>query len=371
MVRSDGRGQREPGGGEPSEDAVRALLAELAPLTAPDAAERSRMRERVLAGLAKPTPSPRAPSPRPPRAGRAPRGRRTAGVATRPADEPRTGFGARGRFAVAAVAVLALVFSLAGMSLLLARDALPGDPLYGIKRTGEAASLGLTFGDEDRAFKHLEFATARVTELETLARRYADPADAPLRSYLASLTDFNHDAAAGSRSLTAIAVVADGALLRTLGEWAEVQRLRLGALPVPVDAVAPRAVSIALLERIATRAGTLSARMSCTQVTSGGVDDVGALPATSPCVPAPTPGTTATTSAPSAPAPTGHPGRTLGGPTTPGGPEPTAPSGTIAPSAPSVPLSTTPDGTTTVDPNPPLPLPTIGVPALVPGLGAR
>ncbi|MBW3653137.1 MAG: cobalamin biosynthesis protein [Actinobacteria bacterium] len=60
----------------------------------------------------------------------------------------------------AAVAVLALVGSLAGMSLLLARDALPGDALYGFKRTAEAASLGLTFGDESKALKHLEVPTA-------------------------------------------------------------------------------------------------------------------------------------------------------------------------------------------------------------------
>ena len=37
-----------------------------------------------------------------------------------------------------------------GMSLLLSRDALPGDALYGIKRTAESASLGLTFGDESQ-----------------------------------------------------------------------------------------------------------------------------------------------------------------------------------------------------------------------------
>ncbi|MGW5050888.1 DUF5667 domain-containing protein [Actinokineospora sp. NPDC004072] len=365
-MRSDGPGQREADGGEPAEDAVRALLAELAPLTAPDPAERSRMRERVLAGLNKPAPAPRTPSPRPPRAGRAPRGRR-AGAAARPADEPGAGLRARGRFAVAAVAVLALVFSLAGMSLLLARDALPGDPLYGVKRTGEAASLGLTFGDEDRAFKHLEFATDRVTELETLTRRYADPADAPTRSYLAALTDFDHDAAAGSRAMIAVATAGRGALLRTLGEWAQAQRLRLGALRLPVDALTPRAVSTALLERIAARAGELSARLACAQVTSGGVDDVGALPATTPCAPTPAPGTPAPTTAPGAPAPTDHPGQTLDDPTTPGQPEPTGP--TTTPTEPLPPPTTTPGATTTVDPNPPLPLPTIGVPGLIPGLG--
>lgn len=371
---SDGPGQRRPDGGAPSDEAITALLADLAPLTAPDRAERARMKERVLSGMARQTPAQRTPDPRPPRAGRAPRGRRTAGAPTRPGDEPRRGFGARGRVAVAAVAVLALVFSLAGMSLLLARDALPGDALYGVKRTGEAASLGLTFGDEGRAFKHLEFATARVTELETLGERYAAPADAPLGGYLAALADFDHDAAAGSRSLIAVAVAGQEPLLRTLGEWAEQQRLRLGALPLPADALPRQAVSIALLERIATRAGALSARMPCTQVVSGGVDDVGALPATSPCVlapaaePGPAPSTAGPTTAPGAPAPTRAPVRPTGEPTTPGGPEPTAP--TTGTTAPAPGPTTTPAGPTTSDPNPPLPLPTIEIPAPLPGLGS-
>ena len=373
MVESDGLGQRGPDGGEPPDDAVIALLSDLAPLTAPDRAERARMKERVLAGIQRPSPAPRAPAPRPLRAGRAPRTRRTAGAATRPGDEPKAGFGARGRFAVAAVAVLALVFSLAGMSLLLARDALPGDPLYGIKRTGEAASLGLTFGDEDRAFKHLQFASARITELETLTERYPNPADAPLGSYLSALTDFDHDAAAGSRSLIAVATAGDAALLPTLGDWARQQRSRLDALPLPADAQTHQVVSIALLERITTRATALAARMECDQVTSGGMDDVGALPATSACVPvtagSPAPGapTRPPTSAPAVPAPTTDPGRTLGGPTTPGGPEPTPTTG-VLPSA-LLPTTTPGGGTTTTDANPPLPLPTIEVPPLLPGLG--
>lgn len=101
----------------------------------------------------------------------------------------------RSRFLVALAAAVVLMFALAGMSLLLSRDALPGDTLYGIKRTAEAASLGLTFGDESKALKHLEFANARIGEMETLAQRYMDPADVPAGSYLTALTDFDTDAA--------------------------------------------------------------------------------------------------------------------------------------------------------------------------------
>ena len=151
------------------------------------------MRERILAGL--PTTSTGHTTTvaerhtAPGRRRRLPR-TRPAGAdrgTARPGDPPRAGTGARARFAIAAVALLALVLSLTGMSLLLARDALPGDTLYGIKRTAEAASLGLTFGDEPKALKHLEFAASRVTEIETLAQRYANPADAPVGGYLTAL----------------------------------------------------------------------------------------------------------------------------------------------------------------------------------------
>src|SRR5262249_8903376 len=79
--------------------------------------------------------------------------------------------GVQGRLLIAAAAALCLLVALSGMSLVLARDALPGDALYGVKRSAESAELGLTFGDEPRGFKHLQFATARVDEIEAIAAR--------------------------------------------------------------------------------------------------------------------------------------------------------------------------------------------------------
>jgi hypothetical protein len=193
--------------------------------------------------------------------------------------------GARGRFAVAAVAVLALVGSLTGMSLLLARDALPGDALYGVKRTAEAAELGLTFGDQGKALKHLEFASARVGEIETLARRYPDRESAPVGGYLTALTDFDNDAAAGSRELIALATRSDGSQLDSLSAWASQQSSRLTAVsPLLPSAARNRdTASLALLDKIATRASALSKRLDCYQITSGSADDVGALPASGAC----------------------------------------------------------------------------------------
>ncbi|WP_133794203.1 DUF5667 domain-containing protein [Actinokineospora alba] len=372
--------------------AVVDLLSAMAPLTAPSGDARARMRAKVLAGIAEPATTTHGPRPvRPTRAGRAPRGRRSESAPSNRPESARPGSGARGRFAVAAIAVLALVFSLAGMSLLLARDALPGDTLYAVKRTGEAAALGLTFGDEEKAFKHLQFATARITEIETLTQRYPDPADAPVGGYLSALRDFDNDASAGSRQLIALATAGDGTQLETLRSWADIQGGRLDALGprLPSAAAISQDASVALLDKIEARATALSARMSCYQITSGSIDDIGALPATATCERRadadllPTPGTQAgnapstnSTNAPSVgtavPPPPAQP-------STPGQPEPGAPVLTTRPPLVTVPpilggptYTTPPESTSSAAPTVslplPLPLPTIALAPLLPGL---
>ncbi|MGH3880858.1 MAG: DUF5667 domain-containing protein, partial [Actinophytocola sp.] len=290
--------------------------------------------------------------------------------------------GARARFAVAAVAVLALVGSLTGMSLLLARDALPGDALYGVKRTAEAAELGLTFGDEGRALKHLEFASARVGEIETLARRYPDRDSAPVGGYLTALTDFDNDAAAGSRQLVALATRSEGRLLTDLSSWAGQQssRLRDVSAQLPAAARNRQSASLALLDKITSRSAALSERLDCYQITSGSVDDVGALPATGVCEPPPG-------SRPNPNAPGGsEPGDVSVQPTVPpsGAEQPDSgrpgqqlpPLPSVARTVPGVPggEGPSPDSTNTPPPSGdssidvPLPLPGVTVPPLLPGL---
>ncbi|GLZ38222.1 DUF5667 domain-containing protein [Actinokineospora sp. NBRC 105648] len=408
-------GRSHPGlvddlGPEFSDDdrAIVELLAGLGPLSAPDAGSRDRMRAKVMASLAA-DPVEAAPPPpaRPPRAGRAPRGRPDPGTSSatrpapvrgrpdRPANRPGAGSGARARFAVAAVAVLALVFSLTGMSLLLARDALPGDALYGVKRTGEAASLGLTFGDEEKAFKHLEFATARITEIETLALRSADPADAPTDGYVSALSDFDNDATAGTRALTAVAIAGDGRQLPTLRTWADQQGARLAALRprFPAPAESRLAASLALLDKIESRSAGLISRFPCYQVVSGDSDEIGVLPATATCqirpgapqvLPAPDSqaGNAPATGSPGTPAGTVAPPQTTGA-NPPGQATTTAPTASpttstrppVVPIPPIIggPTTTRPPGSTTTAPPPvqvpvPLPLPTIALPPLLPGL---
>jgi hypothetical protein len=321
-------------------------------------------------------------SPSPAAATRA--GRRTPTGTTRPAaargqrgpGDARRGVltGVRGRFAVAAVAVLALVGALTGMSVLLSRDALPGDALYGVKRTAEAAELGLTFGDEPKALKHLEFAASRISEIETLARRYPDPGDAPVGGYLTALTDFENDAAAGSRQLIALATSTDGRLLASLGDWATQQADRLRAIRdhLPAAAYHRESATRALLEKIIARAEALDDRMDCSQITSGSSDDIGALPAGSECRsgPAPSPSTSRPTASTST-VPTGPPAPATG-PEVPDQPLPSAEPTADTPPLPvpgatvSVPLPTpgqTPPPTGETE-RPPL----ISLPPLLPGL---
>ncbi|MBB5954714.1 hypothetical protein FHS29_001284 [Saccharothrix tamanrassetensis] len=322
--------------------AVVTLLREAAATSGPDEATRARMRERVLGA-----------SPSPPTK----------------VDRRRPRSGAHGRLAVALAAALCLVFSLAGMSLLLSRDALPGDALYGVKRTAESASLGLTFGEESKGYKRLEFAAARVSEMETMVDRYRDSGGGPLGGYLTALADFDADAAAGSRVLAAFGSGSDRRVLGSLRDWATSHAARLGDLRgrLPADAATRAGVSADLLGRIAQRATDLGAREHCGTVTSGQFDEIGPVPATDDCVVAPPAAPTASaTEPPSAPVPTATP--PAAAPTTTA-PAPAPPTGGGTTPGTANPTPTLPLPSVTVTVTPPVQLPTLSLPSLpLPGL---
>ncbi|SHE49168.1 DUF5667 domain-containing protein [Streptoalloteichus hindustanus] len=277
-----------------SELAIVALLRRAADGVGPDPAARERMRQRLLAELAARPPVEPAGAVRRPRRrpGRRPPGRgrdaRRPDTGSSSPEGPAAGeagprHGAHGRLAVALVATLCLVLSLSGMSLVLSRDALPGDPLYRVKRSAENASLGLTFGDESRAVKHLEFAAARMDEIEALVGRSRPPTD----DYLTALADFEEDAAAGARLLVHLGGHGDDRLLETLRGWAEQQERRLAGstAALPRSAATRAEATTSLLTRIRERAVALAQRADCATVTRGDADDIGLLPSAEPCVP--------------------------------------------------------------------------------------
>lgn len=254
-------------------------LRQIGASVGPNAVERDRMRQRMMAefhSVVHEGNSPVLPL-------RAPRGRRWIPDQT------------RGRLVVAAAAALCLLMSLSGMSLLLSRDALPGDALYSVKRTAESAELGFTFGDQPKALKHLEFASARVNEIEIMASQ-ADAAgnwSAGQDNVLRALDDFDADATAGARLLTGLALSGRPSSLASLRSWAEQQKAKLMTIRValPLSTITRMDSTLGLLDRIMGRASALSSRSSCVTVTTGTRDDLGLLPARGTCKPVPMDGT--------------------------------------------------------------------------------
>ncbi|WP_326945880.1 MULTISPECIES: DUF5667 domain-containing protein [unclassified Amycolatopsis] len=221
----------------------------------------------------------------------------------------------RPRTADLVAAALFLVLVLSGLTLVLSRGALPGDALYAVKRAGETTSLNLTFGDQQKAQKHLEFATNRVTELGELAAEGASPAD-----YQTAYDDFATDLRAGVTQLTAVAT-SDGSGAQQLSDvrlWARNQAARLAAqqAALPAGAASVFGDVRTLLGKVQERTSGLVARLNCYQITTGTADDLGLIPATGECTqrPAPSSGgevssaptsSSSSTTESTAPAPTG------------------------------------------------------------------
>ncbi|MFF5986124.1 DUF5667 domain-containing protein [Prauserella flavalba] len=217
---------------------------------------------------------------------------RRLGADTAPDDEARTRIAGRiedarqrpprrrPRTVPVVAAAMALLFALSGLGLLLADDALPGEPLYDLKRLRETAVLELTFDDEARALTHLEYAARRIDELTVLVERGRFDEHA----YATGMADFTGDTRAGVLQLTALATSSDGRQLEPLGDWAERQSSRLAALHRVLPANATDATEpVELLARVRQRVTALSDRMGCYQITSGEFDELGALPATGTC----------------------------------------------------------------------------------------
>jgi hypothetical protein len=266
-------------------------------------------------------------------------------------------------------AALFLFLVLSGLALVLSRNALPGDPLYGVKRAGESTALGLTFGDQAKAKKHLEFATNRITELRELAEQGASGND-----FRTAYDDFAADLRAGVAQMSTVAT-SDGGGAQALADvrlWARNQEARLGSLPLPADAAPVFEDVRDLLSKVQARTSGLVARMNCYQITTGTSDELGPLPATGECTarPAPAAGTQPSSSpaaAPSsgastAPAPTGTQLPPSDAAATPGIPAPTG--GVTPPPVYGGPTTTHPPSPTTTTSPPPL----VSLPPLLPGL---
>ncbi|WP_103351884.1 DUF5667 domain-containing protein [Amycolatopsis sp. CA-128772] len=276
----------------------------------------------------------------------------------------------RPRTADLVAAALFLFLVLAGLSLVLSRTALPGDPLYGVKRAGESTTLGLTFGDQEKARKHLEFATNRITELGELAAQGGSEAD-----YRTAYDDFAADLRAGVAQMSAVAT-SDGSGAQALSDvrlWARNQASRLASQPLPADAAPVFGNVRDLLGQVQERTSGLVARMNCYQITTGTSDDLGPLPATGECTQRPAPAAGGVSQSPvsvapsssdsTSPTPTGTQLPPSDAAATPGIPAPTG--GVTPPPVYGQVPTTSPRPPVTSTTTPP---PLVSIPPLLPGL---
>ena len=197
--------------------------------------------------------------------------------------------------ATASLAVLALL--LAG-AVLMSRQALPGDALYGLKRADENVQLSLAGNDTAKGRQYLKQATNRADEVSALLRRASalavgsGPSAAGTISahtvalISGALNSGDADTRDATRLLGTEAVEqGSSSPLAPLTSWAPEQRARLQqiAAELPDGLLHARAVeSSDLVTSALARAQTLSSLAACHCVSTTTSDSLGPVPC-GPC----------------------------------------------------------------------------------------
>ena len=207
-----------------------------------------------------------------------------------------------------------VIVMLLGLAVLASRNAMPGDPLYGLKLAGERIRVAFQSDDAGAAQEHLQFAGLRVDEARRLA---GDGSGGPLAAgttalITSALENADGNLATASRLLTSQAVSSGSASpLNRMTSWAPSQVSALTRLHAALPAgseVADRARGATRLTRAALhRATALAADLGRPCLASTGSDRLGRRP----CAPghqtaAPTSPTAAAPAPPPAPATTRH-----------------------------------------------------------------
>ncbi|MCX4389301.1 DUF5667 domain-containing protein [Micromonospora peucetia] len=182
---------------------------------------------------------------------------------------------ARARGAIL-VGVAAGAVALSGISA-ASENAVPGDALYGMKRSTERAQLALASSDVSRGQLFLDFARTRLAEAATL-RGDED-------GFSAVLNDMDADTRQGVRLLTGAAVQrSDPAALDAVNSFLTGQRRAVGGLlddATRADRDRTRR-SLALLDAARKRSDALRAAIACGLPAPVGSDALGPVPATCP-----------------------------------------------------------------------------------------
>lgn len=165
----------------------------------------------------------------------------------------------------AAAAMGAIALSITGVSA--SQGALPGEPLYQVKRVAESTGYALTFGEQAKARRHLEQAQRRLDEVEGLVTRdqavraSGAPVDPVEQERVRStMQEFDSDANEGSRRLLADAD--DPTQADDVREWAAEQSARLSELRSTMPAQDKADESLALLDRLLGEA-TAASQAAC------------------------------------------------------------------------------------------------------------
>jgi hypothetical protein len=170
------------------------------------------------------------------------------------------------------VGVAAGAVALSGISA-ASENALPGDALYGMKRSTERAQLALTSSDLSRGQLFLDFARTRLAEAATVR-------DDRL-GFSAVLDDMDADTRQGVRLLTTMAAQrSDPASLDAIDAFLTGQRRAVGGLLDRADHVERDHTrrSLALLDAVGARAGGLREAISCGLPAPAASDALGPIP---------------------------------------------------------------------------------------------
>ncbi|MFF0720368.1 DUF5667 domain-containing protein [Micromonospora sp. NPDC003816] len=178
---------------------------------------------------------------------------------------------ARARGAIL-VGIAAGAIAVSGISA-ASENAVPGDALYGMKRSTERAQLALASSEISRGQLFLDFARTRLAEASSLNGSRA--------GYRGVLDDMDADIRQGVRQLTGAAVRrADPTALNTVDAFLTGQRRTLDAL-AERGSRADRertAESLELLDMVAERTEALRAAIACGRSGGTASDDLGPTP---------------------------------------------------------------------------------------------
>jgi hypothetical protein len=179
----------------------------------------------------------------------------------------RPRWGGRARLA-ALVGVATGALAVSGVAL-ASGNAVPGDPLYSLKRSGEHAQLIFAGSDADRGRLHLDFARSRLVEARQV----------PPEAVAGVLADMDREVTEGIRLLFTVGVqTRDTAPIESVTAFVRQQRADLVELRAQLGAAnGPVHRSLALLAAVEVRANELRAALAdgCATVM---LDDLGPRP---------------------------------------------------------------------------------------------